>query len=154
MVGAMLGRSCSQHQIVRGIDQADVRQSLRKITHLTPVSPIVFLREQPYVILQSQKRLEQFPRLIIATQYGEIVSEPETARQERPFTGRQAVNTRLCGIALNETILHQLTLDCADGAANPRVVGRQKPDQRNHQQGRVERSRIVVLDKTVALAVE
>src|ERR1700677_4706500 len=135
-------RPLAEHQIVCRIDQADVRQRLRKVTRLPALNRIVFFGEQPYVITQLQKPLKQGPRLIVAALHGKIVSQPKTARQKRSLSGRQTVNARLSCVALDETVLHQLSLDRLDSATHARVMSRQESDHWNYERRGVERIRI------------
>ena len=69
-------------EIVRRIDQGQMRQSLGKIPQLSFRRRIVLFRQQTNVVAQREKSFKQFPRFVIATQQDVIVSEPERAGQE------------------------------------------------------------------------
>jgi len=49
-IGMLLCRAADAAQVIRGIDQADVREPLREVSQLTPQARVVFLRKKPEVI--------------------------------------------------------------------------------------------------------
>lgn len=66
-------------QVACGIDEAHVRERLRKIAQHAVATRIVFLGEQANVVSKAQQVFEQFARFIVAALEREIISEPETA---------------------------------------------------------------------------
>ena len=57
-LGALLGRFVGAAEIVRGIDQRDVRESLRKIADLPLLVDVIFFRQQSKVVAEREQPLE------------------------------------------------------------------------------------------------
>ena len=76
--------------------------------------------------------------------------EPERADRERALLAREPVVGLPHAVAQHEPVLGQLVGDREHGGADPRVVRRQEPHQRHHQQRRIERVGVVVLDEHAA----
>jgi len=59
-----------------------MRKRLRKIAQLPARHRVVLLGEQPDIVAQGQKTLEQTAGLFVATEQDQVVGKPEAARQE------------------------------------------------------------------------
>src|SRR5581483_8982938 len=57
-------------------------------------------------------------------------------------------------VALDKTIVQQLALNAGNRAGDARILGRQKTDQRNHQQAGIWLRRAVILHEGILVAVE
>jgi hypothetical protein len=82
----MLGWPVCTRQVMRRIDQRDMREGLREIADLPAGSRVVFLRQQSKIVAQIEKPLEHPPRVGIPPLQDIIVGEPEAASKERSFT--------------------------------------------------------------------
>ena len=60
-MGAEIGRTFVEHKVVRGVDQRDMREGLREVAEKAARHGIVFLGEQPDIVGQRRKALEQLP---------------------------------------------------------------------------------------------
>src|SRR3954453_3905310 len=65
----------------RGVDEGEVREGLWEVPELAPRDRIVFLRQQPYVVSQVQKALEELSRLFHLSLKCKHIREPEGARE-------------------------------------------------------------------------
>src|SRR5204862_200953 len=118
---------------------------------------IPLLREQPEVAPRREQPLEQLLGLLETALQGQIVGEPERAREECTLARRQAVDALVlvvAGIAVDESVAVELSLDRGDRAHHPGVVRRQEADERDDEQAGVEPLRTVRLREGVELAVE
>ena len=86
---------------------------------------------RPRSFVEPEQPLEQRVRVVVAAEQLETVDEPERAREEHAFAGRQSVDAVVSAVAEYETVLDQLALDRLDGAAHARVRSGQKADERN-----------------------
>src|SRR5215471_3787110 len=120
---------------------------------LPPRLRIIFFREQADIVAQRKKALEQCACFGVAMLQLIIIGKPESAREKDAFSGRQAINVRLCSITQHKAVDHELPLDRRDGAAHPWIVCRQKADEGDQQEARVELAVAKALRKGVALAV-
>src|SRR5262245_56283157 len=83
----------------------------------------------------------------------EFVGQPERAREEGAFAGRQAVDVRLGLVARHEAVGDQMLPDGPHGTEHPRIAGREKADEGNHEETRVEELGSVGLDEGPQLGV-
>ena len=107
-----------------------MRERLRKVAELPPRLGIPLLCEQAEVAAQGEQAFEQRLRLVHPALQCEVVREPERAGKERAFARRQAVDAAdilVVGVAVDEAVAHELTLDRGDRAHHARVVGGRKP---------------------------
>src|SRR3954452_24190418 len=100
----MLGWSISPCQVMRRIDQSDVRKRLRKITDLPAGSRVIFFRQKPDIIAQLEEPLEHPPRVVIPALQNVVVGEPKTASEEGTFVSGQAVDRALRIITSDKTV--------------------------------------------------
>jgi hypothetical protein len=124
----MLGRSVSPRQVVRGIDQSDVRERLRKVSDLASGSGIIFFCQQPDIVAQAQQPLKHRPSVFIATLQDVIVGKPKAASKEGAFVPGQTVDFALGIVAGDKAILEQKLFDSPHGSHDPRVISWQEPD--------------------------
>src|SRR5690606_4244589 len=82
-------RSMSTRQIERRVDEADVRERLRKVAGKPLLRGIVPLRQQAHIVANRQQSLEHARRVVMAAEQLETVHEPEAAQQERRLTRRE-----------------------------------------------------------------
>ena len=89
---------------------------------------IVLLGEQADIVAQRQQAPEQRARFVHAPRQRIVVAQPVGARQEHPFAGRQAVDSRgrRGAIAPHQAAFHQLGLDGRGRADHPRILGWQE----------------------------
>ena len=100
------------------MDERDGRDRLREIPDQPPGDRGVFLGEQPEVLRQGQQAVEQPVRVVDSAEQREVVDEPEAAREEGAFAGRQAVVVFGRVIAQHEAVVHQAVLDRGDRAGS------------------------------------
>jgi hypothetical protein len=55
--GALLGRAAARNQVVRGVDQGDVRKALREVAELMPRAPVVLPVEQAQIVAKRKEKL-------------------------------------------------------------------------------------------------
>jgi hypothetical protein len=67
---------------LRGLDQREVREGLRKVPDQPLLGDVVLLGEQPQVVAERQQTLEQLASLVRAPVHRERRDEPERAGQE------------------------------------------------------------------------
>src|SRR5437868_10722608 len=163
LLGPTLGQRRPLHPLLRALEveravhERDVCEGLREVAELAAEVGVVLLREQAEVGAEREQPLEELPRLVEPALEREVVDEPERARQEDALAGRQAVDRlRLVvrAVALDEAVADELALDRRHRADHPRVVGRQKADERDHEQARIDALRAVEADERVELGVE
>src|SRR5262245_6662672 len=130
-----------------------MREALREVTNETLGRRIVFLSQQPDVVRERQQSVEHDLRFFVPAGHRVSIREPEAARDEDAFAGRQAVFGFLGVIAHDEAVAQQALLYRAYRAEHARIVGRQKTELRNLQQARVERARAIRLDEAIAFSV-
>ena len=120
-------------EIVSRVHQGDVRKGLGEVAH-QPTSPgVVLFRQQPDVIAQSKKTLEQCLGVSIAADQVIGIGQPEAAGQKHPFARRHAVLGRLRIVSLHKSVLEQLAFDSFNGRYHPRIFGRQETYRRDQQ---------------------
>src|SRR5215469_12443001 len=137
----------------RGVDNCDVRESLRKISELAFGGGIVFFGEQAEIVSECEQALEQRDRIVAPANQRKAVGEPETAREEDAFARRQSIRPGGAWVAAHKPIMHKLALDRRDRAANAQIVRRQKPELRDEQQRSVELARAVMPDEGAAFVI-
>src|ERR1700761_3191691 len=108
-------------QTMRRIDEREMRESLRKVAEVATVVRIVFLRQKPHVIAQSQQPLEQSASLVVTTQQHIIVDQPEAAGEKGALARGQAVDCGPGVIAQDKSVAQQLALDGGDCALDARI---------------------------------
>src|ERR1700722_13904613 len=114
---------------------------------------IVFFSQQPAVVAQCQQALEYSPRLLVPSEQHIGVHEPEAAREESALPGRQAVDRGPGVIAHHESLAKELAFDCGDRALDAGIVWRQKADDGDEQEARVQRRIAERLDERVFLRI-
>src|SRR5438270_10021687 len=77
--GPMLRGSVGPTQIMRGVDQCDMRESLRVVSHLPPCRWIVFFGEQTEIVAQREQPIEQCAGVIVPALQNVVVGEPKAA---------------------------------------------------------------------------
>src|SRR5215472_14423833 len=115
-----------------GVDQSQVRETLRKISKLPAGDRVVLFSEQPKMIPDREQPLEQFLRFRHSPLEGVIVGQPEAAGQKGALVTGEAVESEFRGISSNEAAAQELLLNCAHGRCHAGIVGWQKADERNH----------------------
>ena len=141
----------------RGVDEREVRERLGEVPDEPPASDVVLLGEQAEVVPERRAAARRAPPPRRGGLQREHLDEPERARKERPFAGREAVDADVLlvgAVALDEAVAHQLPLDRRDRAHDPRVVRGEEADDRHQQQARVEPRRAVGLHERAELRVE
>src|ERR1700722_13956354 len=91
-VEPLLRRALRQRKIMRAVDEADMREGLRKIAELALAARVVLLGEQSDIVAQGEQPLEHRRPLVVLAEQGQIVDEPEAAGEKRPLARRQAVD--------------------------------------------------------------
>src|SRR3984957_17593199 len=115
-----------------------MRERLRKVAELALGMRIIFFRQKPDVIAQRQQALEQRMRFIVAPKQHISVDEPEATGEKRALPGREAVDSRARVITQHESVAKKPALDGGDRALDARIVRRQKADDGDQQQARVQ----------------
>src|SRR4051794_25114465 len=100
-------------QVVRRVDETDVREGLREVAQLPPRRRVVLLGEQAEIVRDAEQFLEQRARFVVSLEHQQRVDEPERARQEDAFAADEAVDgvLLLCLVPLDEAVAHQLALN-------------------------------------------
>src|ERR1700730_18038585 len=130
--------------VERRVDKCKVREGLRKVAKEPFCSGIVLLGEQADVGREPDKSIEQREPLVAPAEQLVAVDEPEGAREEDAFAGRESVRAVVMGaVAQHEPVLEQIALDRLDRSPNARVGCRQEADQREQEQACVELLRSV-----------
>src|SRR6516165_9533383 len=128
---------------------------LREIAQHAPAQWIELFGEQAHIVAAREQALEEAAGFRIAPLQYVIVGEPKTAGQEGSLASGQAVGGVSGFVAANEFPPDQKpVLDCSKRPAHARIAGRQKADQGDQQQTRIEALRAVGLDKAVEAPVE
>src|SRR6266487_6384034 len=112
-------------EIERRIDERDVRKRLREVAELASRPRVPFLGQQAELGAQVEQPLEDLLRLVEPSLQGEVVSKPERAGKECAFARRQSVDTLpflVGGVAIDESVVQELTLDRSDGAHHARII--------------------------------
>ena len=124
---ALVGRLGIRREIVRGVHEADVRERLRKVADEPLSFDVVLFREQAHVVGGADEPLEQRARVFAPFLQHVVVREPEAARVERAFAGREAVGVGVrLRVALDEAVDEQLALDRGNGTGDARIGRRQE----------------------------
>src|SRR5215207_947257 len=79
-------------EALRRVDQGEVREGLRHVPEQPARPGVVLLREQADVVPDSEQLLEERRRLVEPSRQGQVLDEPERARQEDALSGREAVD--------------------------------------------------------------
>jgi len=87
----VLGGPAAPREIGRGVDQPDVRERLRKVAQEAPSARIVLLGQKANVVADVEKALEECPRLGLLALQGEIIGQPEAAREKGALARGQPV---------------------------------------------------------------
>src|SRR5581483_1589411 len=124
-----------------------MRERLGKIPQEPLRSRVVFLGEETEVVREPGETVEELDGLLVPAEQLVAVREPERARQEDTFAGRQPVDAALAAVAEDEAVLEKLALDRLDRAADTGIRGGEEADERQHQEARVEFLRPVRLDE-------
>src|SRR6185312_5232882 len=118
-----------------GRDVREVRERLREVPEHASTPRVVLLRVEAEVVRCRRGTLECAGRLLAPALAGQILGEPERARDECPFTSGQIV---VGGVAADEAVLGEVGGDGVDGAGHPLVVGGDEAGVREEQQRRVD----------------
>src|SRR5258706_4677479 len=121
MLRALVRGLLGLHEIVGGIDQSNMRESLRKVADEATSQRVVLLRQQPDVIAEPNETLEKSTRLIGAAEHQEAVGQPKTACQEGAFARRQTVLAPQCVVAQDKAIDDEIALNGHHRAAHARI---------------------------------
>src|SRR5205085_1609539 len=121
-LGPMLSWSITPRQVMRRIDQSDVRERLREIADLPAGSRVVFLRQQSNIVAQVEKPLEHQPGVGIPALQDVVIGEPEAASEEGPFVAGQAVDSALGIVARDKAIPQQKLLYGSHRADDAEVI--------------------------------
>src|SRR4029077_1950603 len=89
--GALLGGLFGVAQVAGRVDQRDVREGLREVSEMPPRARIILLAQESDIVAKRDKLLEQPHGIVAAAEQQIGVNQPEAARKERSFAGRQAV---------------------------------------------------------------
>ena len=129
-------------------------ERLRKVAELAAGAGVVLLGEQPHVVAQREEPIVEPARLVPAPEQHQVVHQPEGAGEEEPFARRKPVHPGLGGVALDEPVHEQLTLDGGHRPAHARILGGEEAHERDHEQARVELGGAVGLHERVAGGIE
>jgi hypothetical protein len=101
-----------------------MRERLRKVPQETFRPRFVLFREQPDVVAQPEKSIEEDAGFVVSIELNIDVSKPEAAWKEYAFSGRQSVDRAgdVGAITSNETIDQELSLDRPHGSRDPRIA--------------------------------
>ncbi len=149
---AFFGGVAGGEEILGGVDEGEVRKGLGEIAGETAEVGVVFFREKTERGAERKQAFEEGEGFVAATEQRETIDEPKGARKERAFAGRETIDTGLLAgvVALHEAVGGELALDRFDGAHDAFVVNREKADQREHEEARVELMGAVELGEAAA----
>jgi hypothetical protein len=127
------------------VDLGQVRERLREVPEVAPGVRVDLLGVQQQRAGQRQQLLAQRAGACHLADLGERRDQPEGADRERALLTAEPVLGFRDAVAQYQFVLGELVRDRQHRRAHPRIVGRQEPDQRYEQQGRIERGGLVVL---------
>ncbi len=81
------GLGSADDKVHGGVHEPDVREGLRKVAHQPLSLRVVFLRQQPHVITETQQALEDPPYLVTPPLEDQIIGQPKRAGKESPSEG-------------------------------------------------------------------
>ena len=134
-------RTVLARQVEGGVDQRHVREGLREIADHALRAGIVLLRQQADVVAQRRAVARTSPRASSRRPMQRVVvGQPEGAQQERPLAGGQPVDGwAYSAVAVDEAVASPARVRSPPPCRACADRRRQKADQRQHQQARVER---------------
>lgn len=137
---ALFGGVAGGEKILSGVDESEMGKGLGKIAGEAAKVGVVFFGEQAERRAERKKAFEEGEGFVAATEQSEAIDKPEGAREKRAFAGGETVDIRvLVGVVtLDETVGGEFALDGVDGANDTRIVDRQKADERQHEETRIE----------------
>ena len=139
---------------LRGEDQGEVAERLRKVPDLTSASHVVLLGEQPEIVRQAeQMRSNRLRASSTRPLLRERADQPEGAREELTFVAAKPSSVSGGRIARHEAVATKLARDRVDRAGDPLVGCREEPDERDVEDAGVELLGSVVLGEGAALRV-
>src|ERR1700678_3579190 len=118
-------------QVEGGIHQRDMGKGLGEVSYQAPGSGIVFFRQQTAVVGQRRYTLKELSCIFITPLQLESTHHPETAGEKDSLSRRKPIRRRRGVIAQHQAAGHQLLLDRLQGAADPRIVSREKARHRH-----------------------
>jgi hypothetical protein len=134
----LLGFGPRRTEIMRGVDQRDVRQRLREIAGLPAGAGVEFLRQQAEIVGDRHDTVEHDLRLVDITGQHISVGEPQAAGQERALDRLGLVRHLARVVAQHEPVAHHVPLDRIDRAADARIGRPQEADRGQQQQAGIE----------------
>src|SRR5690242_17248837 len=92
-VRALLRGALRAGQVVGGVDQRDVRESLWEVSDLAREARVVLLCKKSDIVAQRQQALEKLAGLVHAPLQDVVVGQPEAAGQKGPLSGGRPSTT-------------------------------------------------------------
>ena len=130
----------------------DLAEQQRRIAELRAGAAVDRLREQAERGRAFDAPQDRVGPLVFA-ELRVIMRQPAGAHREGAFLLAERllalVGKRLLDKAVDKAVDHQASLDLRDGASNPRMIGWQKPEQRDQQQRGIDRIGLVMLPERI-----
>ena len=133
------------------VDQGEVGERLREVTHLPAGARVDLLRVQVQRAGQRQQLLAQLLRPFALPDLAERGHQEERADRERALRVGHAVVHPASVVAQHQPVHRQLVGDGQDGGPDAGVAGRQEPGHREQQQRGIQGGGAVMLDEHPAL---
>jgi MFS family permease len=127
------------------VDQRQVGERLGEVAKVAAGFGVDLLGVEAEWAGVAEQPLTQLPRAVHLSDLTQRRDQPERADQERPLRALQAVVGLLGAVTQHQSVLGELIGNREHGRADPRVIGLQKPHQRDQQQRRVQRVCPIVL---------
>ena len=139
---------CRLAEIMRGVDQRDMRQRLREIAGLAPRLGIVFFRKQAEIVGDADHALEQACAFSTSPASTWASASHSVQARNAPSIGCFSSGRHLTRIVpQHQAVAHHVPLDRRDRAANARIRRRQEADCRQQQQAGIEQLRAIGFDE-------
>src|SRR5260370_18651001 len=90
-ISTLFRRPVIAGKIVGGIDEANVAERLREVSHLALRPGVIFLRQQPHVTAMRQQTLEHHARLGDTALENQVVNKPEAPTEQCPLPRSKAI---------------------------------------------------------------
>src|SRR6266481_2621623 len=133
-ISTLFRRPVIAGKIIGGIDEANVAERLREVSHLALRPGVIFLRQQPHVVAKCQQTLEHRARLGDTALENQVVNKPEAASDECSLAGRQSIFRFPTVVTEDDPVNQKPLFNCMQSSNNTSIGRRQKADNWKKQE--------------------